>query len=324
MTDKQFQLIIQFIKKYWESLRAWPDFIEAMRIPLPHEDIEPGQNDRWALLPGFCCQAAGGEPEFALEVSAAWMLLYLAGHLIDSVEDGDKIDEIEALGGSSSAINVANGYFLSAALMLNELSKKDHARSLAQQIRIDFYNTILVMTSGQNQDINVSQLSLKLWWQIAEAKSGSFFSLACRTGARLGTRDSEKIASFSKFGFHLGLMLQVQDDIEDLQLLMDEEVAKIPNGLMRSLTVAYAFDVLPEAEFLQLKELLERNMVNPEVVTQVTSLLDQVGAGLYLLAEVEKHYALGLEALQRAGPLPPAADELMTMLAELKLNKDEI
>lgn len=290
-----------------------------MRLLLPAEDSLPGRNDRWVLLPGLCCHAAGGEPEFAKVVSAAWFLLYLAGHLVDNVEDNDETKEIALVGGPASAINVANGYFLTAALMLNELTKIDYAKSQAHFIRADFYNTILVMTSAQHRDVNSPQFTLNQWWQVAEAKTGSFFSLACRSGARLGTDDAEKIESYSKFGFHLGLMLQIQDDIEDLQTLMDQNSCEIPQGFKKSLTAAYAFDVLPESNVMQLKQLLDDISSDPEEVNKVIRLLDQCGAGLYLLAEMDRHYALGVEYLKKAEPLSHASDELMTMIGGLKL-----
>jgi geranylgeranyl pyrophosphate synthase len=321
LTDKHFNSIIQFIKEYWESTRAWPDFIEAMRLLLPDDDSEPGRSDRWALLPGLCCQATGEEAKNTLEVSAAWVLLYLAGHLVDSVEDNDKVEEIEALGGPGSAINVANGYFLSAALMLNELSEKTFSKNQARQIRADFYKTVLVMTSGQHQDINYPQLSLKQWWQVAEAKTGSFFSLACRSGARLGTEDEEKIASLSEFGLHLGLMLQVHDDIDDLQLLMANGITEMPNGFQRSLAITYAGEVLPDSGASRLAELISGHADDPEEINKVIDLLDQSGAGLYLLAEMERHYTSGVNSLQKAGPLPPAGDELLAMIGGLKIEK---
>lgn len=288
-----------------------------MRLLLPEEHIEPGRNDRWALLPGLCCQAAGGKAEFALEVSAAWVLLYLAGHLIDSVEDNDKVEEIEKLGGPGSAINVANAYFLSAALMLDEFSEKVNSKNQAHHVRADFYNTILVMTSGQHQDINYPQLSLKQWWQVAEAKTGSFFALACRSGAQLGTEDEEKIALLSEFGLHLGLMLQVHDDIEDLQLLMANGIAEMPNGFQRSLAITYASEVLPDSEASMLAELVSGQMDEPEEINIVIDMLDRIGTGLYLLAEMERLYTSGVNSLQKAGPLPPAGDELLAMIGGL-------
>jgi geranylgeranyl pyrophosphate synthase len=321
LTDKHFQSIVQFINDNWESESAWPDYIEAMRLLLPDVDRELGRNDRWALLPGLCCQAAGGDIQLTKEVSAAWILLHIAGHLVDGVEDGDRVAEIEALGGPGSAINVANGYFLSAALMLNDLTKKAHSKNQAHQVSADFYNTILVMASGQHQDINFPQLSLKQWWQVAEAKTGSFFSLACRSGARLATTDTEKIAAFSDYGFHLGLVLQVHDDLEDLQLLMAEGTTEMPSDIQRSLAFTYAVNVLPETEKNRLQELIEANSYQQERINQVLDLLDSSGAGLYLLAEMERHFASGVKSLQAADPLPPAADQLLEMFGGLKLQE---
>ena len=176
------------------------------------------------------------------------------------------------------------------------------------------------MTSGQHQDINFPQLTLEQWWQVAEAKTGSFFSLACRSGAQLGTADGEKVAALGDFGFHLGLMLQIHDDIEDLQLLMAGGVSEISNNIRKSLTFSYAVEVLPEPEKNQLQELIASNSDKQDQINQMIDLFDQSGSGLYLLAELERNYVSGVKSLERAEPLLPAADDLMAMIGGLKLN----
>jgi geranylgeranyl pyrophosphate synthase len=323
LTDKQVLSIIQFITNNWDSTSAWPDFVKAMRLVLPKENggITPSkESDRWALLPGLCCQASGGEPGLTAEVSAAWFLLYIAAHLVDSVEDRDQVDEIKALGGPGSAINVANGLFLSASLVLNKLHDQDQTKNKAQELISDFYNTVLVMTSGQHRDINDHQLTLKQWWQVAEAKSGSFFSLACRCGAQLANDDPLKISGFSDYGFHLGMMVQIRDDIEDLKILLESEESEIPVNLQRSLAVAYALEVLPDANKSQLKELIEMTQYEPEMVNRFIDMLNQSGAGLYMLAEMERHYEMGMASLKNADPYSPAGEKLAGLISELKLD----
>ncbi len=278
------------------------------------------ESDRWALLPGLCCQGSGGEPDLTKEVSAAWLLLYIAGYLVDSVEDGDQVDEISAIGGPGSAINLANGYFLSAALILNELATNGQTKEKAQQIGADFFNTILVMTSGQHWDINLSHLSLKQWWRIAEAKTGAFFSLACRSGAQLGTDDPIKITAYSDFGFHLGLMLQIHDDIEDLKLLMADGISAIPANIHRSLAFIYAIEVLPEPEKSRLRELAGFSSHEPVAINEIVDLLNKSGAGLYLLAEMDRHYASAVKSLEKAGPSSPAGERLTALIHALKFN----
>jgi geranylgeranyl pyrophosphate synthase len=322
LTIKQVDLLTQFIKNNWDYSSAWPDFVEAMLHLLPGEIGESDHHtdsDRWALLPGLCCQASGGDPVLTTEVSAAWLLLYVAAHLVDSVEDGDLNEEIMTVGGSGSAINIANGYFLSAVLILNDLAAKDRFKRNAQQICADFLNTILVMTSGQHLDINLPRLSLEQWWQVAEAKTGSFFSLACRSGAQFGTDDSLKIEAFSDYGFHLGLMLQIHDDIEDLKLLMAEEISEIPASINRSLAFTYAVEVLPDREKSRLQELIERKSHESASVDEVIGLLNQSGAGLYLLAEMKRHYELAVKSLEKAAPSSSAGEKLLAFIRELKL-----
>jgi geranylgeranyl pyrophosphate synthase len=294
-----------------------------MRLVLPKGNggITPSQeSDRWALLPGLCCQASGGEPDLTAEVSAAWFLLYIAAHLVDSVEDRDQVDEIKALGGPGSAINVANGLFLSASLVLNTLHDQDQTKIKAQELISDFYNTVLVMTSGQHVDINDHQLTLKQWWQVAEAKSGSFFSLACRCGAQLANDNPVKITGYSDYGFHLGMMLQIRDDIEDLKLFLESVESEVPVNLQRSLAVAYALEVLPEADKSQLKELTEIRNHEPEMVNRFIDMLNQSGAGLYMLAEMERHYEMGMASLKNADPCSPAGEKLAALIRELKLD----
>jgi geranylgeranyl pyrophosphate synthase len=320
LTHKQVLSLIQFIIDNWDSSSAWPDFIKAMRLVLPKGNggISPGkESDRWALLPGLCCQASGGEPDFAEEVSAAWFLLYIAAHLVDSVEDRDQVNEVKALGGPGSAINVANGLFLSASLILNKLHDKDQTRIKTQQLSSDFYNTVLVMTSGQHRDINDHQLTLNQWWQVAKAKSGSFFSLACRCGAQLANDDPVKITGYSDYGFHLGMMIQIRDDIEDLKIFLE---SKLSVNLQSSLAVAYALEVLPETDKSQLKELTEITHPEPEMVNRIIEMLNQSGAGLYMLAEMGRHYELGMRSLKNADPYSPAGEKLAALIRELKLD----
>jgi geranylgeranyl pyrophosphate synthase len=323
LTQDHINSLIQLIRENWSDSRAWPDFVKAMRLVFMQEQEAAGSSrdsDRWALLPGFCCQAAGGDPDSTKELSAAWLMLYSAAHIVDSVEDGDLSSEVSELGGPASAINVANGLFLSASLILNKLHERDYPTDLASKINADFYNTILVMTSGQHRDLLNRQMTLKQWWEIAEAKSSSFFSLACRCGARLGIEDAEKIKGYSDYGYHLGLMLQIHDDIEDLQSIYIPGEVKLPDNIHKSLAVVYALDVLPPTEKLQLEQWMRTTPREPGVGNRVVELLDKSGAGLYLLAELQRHQDLGIAALQKANPSSPAGEKLAAFMHELNIN----
>ncbi len=315
--------VFQLINDSWNTGGAWPDFVSAMRLVFPepggkadsHQD--PG---RWVILPGLCCQAAGGKIESTLEISAAWLLLYTAAHVVDTIEDGDLDPQINKLGGIGAAINTANGLFLRAVMHLHSMRNKDFPEDLAAKITTDYLETILVMASGQHLDLTISHIDLSQWWQIAEAKSGAFFSLACRAGAQLGVSDLTKVKAYSEFGNHVGLMLQIFDDLEDFRFLVKSEVMEPPKNMQRSLAVAYAYDVLPDTIKVELNQLTRSDEQNKESADKLVDILDDCGAGLYLVAELEKHFDLGMASLIEAQPAPPSGEKLENIIRSLKLN----
>jgi len=302
---------------------AWPEFVTAMRLVLPgHGDVKESRHDptRWVILPALCCQAAGGKIESSLEISAAWFLLYTAAHVVDTIEDGDLDPKISELGGPGVAINIANGLFLSAIMQLQSMNEDIIPKELAAEITTDYLETILIMTSGQHLDLTHSRIKLNQWWQIAESKSGAFFSLACRAGAYSGASDHLKVNGYSKYGFHLGLMLQIIDDLEDFQYLSKPIENSIPNTIKNSLAVAYAYDVLPATIRDELTQLLVYESFRQLQRDTLIDILEDCGAGLYILAELEKHYELSLSSLLEVRPLSPAKGELEALIHSLKVN----
>jgi geranylgeranyl pyrophosphate synthase len=322
LTQHKIRAITQLIEAGWDRSNAWQDFVQAMHMLLPtsgdQKDLDLDPN-RFALLPELSCQAAGGDPELTGEISAAWLLLYIAAHLVDSVEDEDAAEEIQILGGKGPAVNIANGLFLSAGLLLNQLHGYEKARHLAQEISTDFYNTILIMTSGQHRDLKTRRLTAAQWQQIAEAKSGEFFSLACRSGARLAVDDPFVIKGYSDYGFHLGVMLQIHDDFEDLQDYIAAGEKSAPLNLKRSLAVAHALDILPETENKILENWLESSPGKSELIEKILKILDDSGAGLYMAAQLEHRYYLARTSLKATNPLSPAGEKLFYFISQLKL-----
>jgi geranylgeranyl pyrophosphate synthase len=175
------------------------------------------------------------------------------------------------------------------------------------------------MTSGQQLDLTTDLMSLEQWRLVAEAKSGAFFSLACRSGAQLALDDPSKIKGYSDFGFHLGLMLQVHDDFEDLQTLVAVEEINFPINLQRSLAVAYAMDVLPESDITRLERRIQSFYYEPETVEDVIEILDNCGAGLYMIAELERHNNMAITSLAAVNPSSPAGEKLLELLSKLSL-----
>lgn len=292
-------------------------------IPDPQDSHElPTDPARWAILPELCCLAAGGEPGSTLEISAAWLLLYTAAHVVDAIQDGDPDPKIEMLGGDGPAINTANGLYLSASRLINSLENKGFPKDLVAEITGDYLETILMMTGGQHLDLILSRVNLDQWWQIAAAKSGAFFSLACRSGARFGTTDQRKVSAYSDYGSHLGLMLQIIDDLGDFNAFMYSKSGLAPGLFGKSLAVAYAENVLPEPSKRELTQLIQSSSSGDASSEKLIDILDECGAGLYLATELSKHGYQAEMAVKHAQPvLPEAGEKLAGIIETLRIRE---
>lgn len=289
-----------------------------MRLPLQsgHAGHDPSL---WALLPGISCEAAGGEARFADPVAAAWLLFYAAAHLMDSLEDQDDPDPWWAELGAGSAINVATGLYFSACLVLQELNSLPLDSRAVREVTAQVLRPFLVMCSGQQQDLLHSPLTLEQYWRIAGAKSGAFFAMACQAGARLATTQAETIEGLQRFGLHLGLLLQILDDLQDYKELSHSHRLANPRSLTRSLPAVYLREVgsAPVKERFDL--LLPQAHVSPAAVAELTEIIEQNGGVLYLLVELDKHYDLALTGLDAAGVRSNSREALVSALNKLYL-----
>jgi geranylgeranyl diphosphate synthase type I len=297
------------IEQLWSYNQDWLEYTRALRTSLRCLDLESPQPPFFLLLPGLCCQAAGGDPDRTIGVAAAWVLLYTAAHILDDLEDG------ETTCGASSAINVATGLIFTAIQSLAHSSHSDVTDQVLVGMTQDFACTILRMCGGQHADLVETPGSLENCWKIAEAKSGACFALACRAGARLAGAQDEVVEHYSQFGHHLGMMLQVCDDLEGIW-----SPAGGRSDLMagkRTLPVVYALSVAPPTLQGQLLQCLQAAPRNSDAEAMARNLIEQTGAALYLGVEARCHYKQAQAALYAANPRESPRDQLVALLSKV-------
>lgn len=300
---------------------AWPDFIGAMRLALPSGGSDKKGLDRepakWALLPGLCCQAAGGDARWADNLAAAWLLFYTAADIMDSVEDQDEPDPWWQESGPGMAINVASGLYFSASQVLNRLYQYEATRSAAPDVIEKFLNNFLFMCSGQHRDLTNPEPSLDQYWQIAAAKSGYFFGLACQAGARLGTDELEKILGYQQYGYHLGLLIQILDDLEDFHGVQSSSNSVKWTKLKRSLPVVYALQMYSGSNERQLRQCLNDASGHNKASEEAIALLEGSGVVVYMISEMARHRNQAIKNLEQAEPQPEAAEYLETFVRDI-------
>jgi geranylgeranyl pyrophosphate synthase len=297
------QGIVDYIKNIWTGSRAWPELVQAMRLALStgkEPSVTAKSLSSWTDLPGLCCQAAGGHLEWADDLTVAWLLFYSAAHLMDKVQDQDEPDPWWKEAGSGAALSTATGLFFSASLALNNLYHHPVNPKAAPQIVKDFYNCFLVMASGQYSEFTDPFPSIERYWKRAAAKSGGFFALACRSAARLVSDDSVRLGGFERYGYHLGLIIQIRDDLDDVRPPAEKAAYGQRKEISGSLAVVYALSVLPSQDRKHLQQLLREAPSDSAAAGEVIGLLNQSNASLYIVTEIERHRQLALESIQQA------------------------
>jgi len=291
-----------------------------MRLALTGKQGSNGQDSkvsRWTRLPGLCCQAAGGEAEWADDVTLAWLLFYAAANLMDSVQDQDEPDEWWRDKGPGAALAAASGLYFSGSFALDQLNRKEETARAAPGVITDFYHTFLTMTSGQYQDLTAEAATLEDYWRQAASKSGAFFQLACLAGARLASSDPAILGAYGDYGLHLGLLIQVRDDLDDIRQLHNVLPTGLKAKIMRSLPFVYTLEMNPDPTRERLIACLHSADQKQSAVDELVNLLDECNAALYVMAEMEQQRQSALTGLEHASPLPPYKDALVALTSDL-------
>jgi geranylgeranyl pyrophosphate synthase len=272
---------------------------------------------RWASLPALCCLASGGERGWADNLTLAWLLYYAAADLMDSVQDNDEPDEWWRQAGPGAALAAASGLYFSGSLALDQLREDEYTSPAASDIIPDFYHAFLVMTSGQHLDLTTAVPTLEGYWRLAESKSGEFFRLACRAGARLATTDLEILNALGKYGLHLGLLIQVMDDLDDIRMLHGVLPAGTKYKIMHSLPFVYALEMNPISIRERLIACLDKAESDQPAADELVALLDDSASALYVMAEMEQQRQSALQQLEHLSLLQPYKDTLLALVKDL-------
>ncbi len=269
-------------------------------------------------LPVLCCQEASGDVCQAVPVAAAWWLLHLAAHVLDGIEDGEPDDALWASLDKPQALNAATGLIFAAQRALADLPRLGVSASLALALVDDFGYTVLQMCAGQHVDLAVqntaTDLSLEQYWAIAAAKSGDFFALACRAGALLGTEDTHRVARYTEFGYNLGVLLQISDDLTDLWKSGQQN--DLTAG-QQTLPILYALNVASREQRVVLRQLLSRAPDDVEAEAKAQQMIINLGAPAYLLVEAQVRHRRAKDALRAAGQFSPAYDQLLALVDQV-------
>lgn len=285
----------------WTTTQIDAGYRQALQAILTHL-LKPAVNERGQekresplLLPYLCCRSLRGESQSGLTVNAAWMLLYAAFYLLDKVEDEEPTEPFSSQLTTSTLLNATTGLILGSELLLAQLDAESVETNAATDICTRFNRLALDVCAGQHRDLVQHEPNLQDAWDIAAAKSGTFFALGCYVGARTATNNQGVLAAISSFGRRLGLLVQIANDIDGLWS-RGGRGSDLSRGQW-TLPVAYAFHVLPAEQQSTLRAL----MATTGGEAEARQLILDCGALTYLALETEKNRRLAKNALGAVG-----------------------
>jgi len=266
-------------------------FRESLRAVIQGRLASADAGLPWLGLPIFTCEALDGDMERVYHVAAGFEVGRIAAGCLDEWQDHDTVDALWQTIGPEQTVNLAVGMIALSFLTVTRLADLGVEPALVLALRQEFETTLLHMSAGQHADLS-NDLSLDDYEAVAGAKSGALFRLGCRTGAMVAGASAETVECHGDFGYNLGILVQVWNDVFGMAGLKGKKDAEEQQALPILASKAVGQDLEPGGY-------------------QPDSIEGQTGQ-LYAVLQLGILYQRTAEALAKC----PAAGSLPRLLAE--------
>jgi geranylgeranyl diphosphate synthase type I len=277
----------------------------------------------------LCSEAAGGEAQQALPAAAALELVHNFSLVHDDIQDGSHYRRgrraVWDLWGAAQAINVGDGMFVLARLALHRLGARGVPpdRQLAATLALD--RACLSLCEGQYFDMTFEDrldVDLDQYLRMIELKTATLLAASGQLGAIVAGAPPEVVDGYHRFGHHLGLAFQIQDDILGAwgdPSVTGKSAATDIRDKKKTLPVVYVLNHPEERHSAwELVELYSREGPLDEAGIEATlGLLERTGARAYAEEMAERYYRRALDSLEQAGAGAEAGAALRELAASL-------
>jgi geranylgeranyl diphosphate synthase, type I len=273
------------------------------------------------MLVLLAAEAAGGEWAKALPAAAAVELIHNFSLIHDDIQDQSPLrrgrSTLWVKWGVAQAINAGDLMFTQAHLSLLNLDGLIPSESVIQASKV-LHGTCVLLTKGQFLDLwNESEKSIPIdsYWPMVGGKTAALLSCCTELGAIVAGVDNERIQSFRKFGYKLGLAFQVQDDWLGIWGNSNQTGKSTDSDLVsgkKTLPVLYAIQ--------QRKQFAQRwanGPVQPSEVPDLARLLIEEGAQAYIEQVADQLTNEALDALERGLISPDSGAALRSLSIKL-------
>jgi geranylgeranyl diphosphate synthase type I len=224
--------------------------------------------------------------------------------------------------GAPMAINAGDALFVIANQAILDLAKHYPTEVVVKAAGI-LNDTCLDLTRGQFLDMSYEErnnLSIEDYWPMVGGKTSALLSACTHLGALLGGANEKQQEAYKRFGYHLGLAFQVQDDI--LGIWGDESITgkSAASDLVEgknSLPVLYAL-----GSHGQFAARWKQGPITSDEVKTVAAQLESEGGKSFAAEISEKETQKALSFLEEANPKGEAGEKIRE-LANMLLKRNQ-
>lgn len=267
------------------------------------------------LLCLLACEACGGDWRRAVPAAAAIELMHNFSLIHDDIEDNSPQRRhrptVWSLWGQAQAINVGDGLFAISRLALQRLANRGIS---PQKVVVAFRivdQTCLYLTEGQYLDLafeEVDGVTVDMYLEMIGKKTGALMSCATQLGALLGTDDERVMESYGAFGYELGLLFQIVDDMLGIWGAGEATGKGVGEDIVsrkKSLPILYALQRSDE-----LRRIYRRERMDAAQQEVVMERLESLSAREYAREMAVKHLRLAVHTLEDTGVRNRAQEDL--------------
>jgi geranylgeranyl diphosphate synthase type I len=271
------------------------------------EDFSPSHRGTGKRLrPLLCllsCEASGGDWQQALPAAAAIELIHNFSLIHDDIEDHSlqrrHRPTVWSLWGPAQAINAGDGLFAISRLALQRLSHRGVGPDkIVRAFRL-VDETCLDLTEGQYLDLAFEaedSVTVEMYMEMIGKKTSALMGCATQIGALLATDDESVIDAYAAFGYQLGLLFQIVDDILGIWGVGETTGKAVGEDIVnkkKSLPIVYALQ-----KSARLGEIYREEQMDTARQLMVMESLEDVSARQYAQGLAAHHMDLALASLE--------------------------
>jgi geranylgeranyl diphosphate synthase type I len=278
----------------------------------------------------LCSLAAGGDYQLAVSAAAALELLHNFSLIHDDIQDRSAERRhrptVWTLWGEAQAINVGDAVFVIA----HQAFYRSVARGVPATLVLTgadwFAAAALALCSGQYHDMAFEQrrgVTVDEYMAMARGKTAALLACSAGLGALFGSGDMSKAEPYRRFGEHLGIAFQIQDDIIGIwgdAAVTGKPAADDVRRRKKTLPIVDAMENLGNSARQRLLALFDKPELAESEVGEIIALLDDVGAKERAEAQATAWHGRALKELEKAKPAHGPAAEIRAV-SELLLGR---